>query len=176
MRRPARLAMLLLLTVAVAAVGCGSQDQVLTDPSVATGRFVGSDGKGVGVAVDWVGYDAEKRRIEQVLRAEAPGSIVGIASIINRTTGLAPRPEFRVTASDGRLIPVAPARRTLRRGATVALAVPGPYVPVQGAMTVYLVFRGTVDGIRGMQMQVGDDPPVRLSREPVAAQTTRTDG
>lgn len=176
MRRRARLPLIALFAAAVATAGCGSQDQVLTDPSVATGRFVGSDGKGVGVAVDWVGYDGEKRLIEQVLRAEAPGSIVGIASIVNRTTGLAPRPRFQVTASDGRLVAVAPARRTLRRGAVVALAVPGPYVPVQGAMTVYLVFRGTVDGIRGMQMRVGDDPPVRLSREPVGAQTTRTDG
>ena len=47
----------------------------------------------------------------------------------------------------------------------VSLPDPGPYIPVEGAMTVYVRFPGNADDIRGVVMRVGTEPPVELTPE-----------
>jgi hypothetical protein len=165
------LALAVVLLVAFAA-GCGGDRERIPRLSEVTGRFVGNDGKGVGIAVDFVGYDAEKRRIETALQTEAAPASVGIVSIVNRTTGLVPVPTLTATTPDGRRVPLPVATKTLRRGTVVPLADPGPYVPVRGALTVYVLFPGAVRNIRELSMRVGEGDPVRLSPEQVSPEPT----
>lgn len=146
--------------------GCGGGEPEVADRAEVNGRFVGTDGRGLGVSVDFVGYDAEKRAIETALQTESTPALVGIVSIVNRTKSLVSVPALAATVSDGRSVPLSVAKATLRRGVVVPLPDPGPYVPVQGALTVYVLFPGRVDEIRGLTMRSEGREPVRLSREP----------
>jgi hypothetical protein len=154
------------LAAAAVLSGCGGNEPSVPGQADLSGRFVGTDGHGVGLSVDFTGYDAEKRAIETALQTESSPASVGIVSIVNRTRSLVPIPALTATMPDGRHVPLALASKTLRRGSVVPLPDPGPYVPVRGALTVYVLFPGRVFEIRQITMRVGDGDPVRLSPEP----------
>lgn len=154
--------------VLLLAAGCGGTD-ASEGPAVDTapGRYSGSDGNGVGAAVDFVGFDPMKRRIEDALRRDgSSGRIVGIVSLVNRTTGLVRIPRFRAELADGRRVPLDRATRLVRRGRVVPIPDPGPYIPVEGALTVYVTFPGRAADIRGVTMNVGPGADVDLTAEP----------
>lgn len=163
-RRAAGLA----LGAVLLAAGCGGTDA--PDGPVADtapGRYSGSDGSGLGAAVDFVGFDSTKRRIEDALRrAGDTDRIVGIVSLVNRTTGLIRIPTFRAELADGRRVPLDRATRLVRRGRIVGLPDPGPYIPVEGALTVYVTLAGRPADIRRVTMDVGAGADVDLSAEP----------
>lgn len=145
--------------------GCGG-DSVTTPPaSKATGLFTGSNGMGLGIAVDFAGYDSTKRAIQAALGPDRAKWSVGIVSIVNRSADLVPVPILTATVPDGRMVRLEPATAARRAGAVVPLDDPGPYVPVQGAMTAYVTFQGRIDAIRRVQMRVGTGPPVELRAE-----------
>lgn len=156
------------LVAGLVMAGCGGDDVRIPRSTEVTGRFVGGDGKGVGIAVDFAGYDAEKRKIETALQTEATPASVGIVSVVNRTTGLAPMPVLTATTPDGRRVRLAVATKTIRRGSVAPLPDPGPYVPVEGALTAYVLFPGPVTDIRQITMRLGRGEPVRLSPEGVS--------
>lgn len=150
------------LTLALTVSGCGSESSAPPPASKATGLFAGSDGAGMGISVDFVGYDATKRAIQAALGAERHKWSVGIVSVVNRTKDLLPVPVLSVTVSDGRQVTLERARRLRRGDAVVPFEDPGPYVPVEGALTTYVLFRGRTEEIRRVRMRVGDRLPVEL--------------
>ena len=150
------------LAVAALVAGCGGDSTTPPPASKATGLFTGNDGMGLGIAVDFVGYDHTKRAIQAAL---GPGWSVGIVSLVNRSTDLVPVPTLAATVPDGRRVGLERATAVRRRGVVVPLSDPGPYVPVQGALTAYVTFPGRVDEIRRIHMRVGDRPPIELSAE-----------
>lgn len=162
-RRAAACGTLLALTLVV--VGCGSESAAPPPASKATGVFAGSDGAGMGLSVDFVGYDATKRAIQAALGADRYKWSVGVVSIVNRTDDLLPVPVLSVTVPDGRQVTLERARLVRRGGEVVPLDDPGPYVPVQGALTTYVMFAGRTDAIRRVRMRVGDQLPVELRAE-----------
>jgi hypothetical protein len=149
---------------ALVAAGCGG-GQPHPVPTTAPGRFSGSDGKGVGAFVDFVGFDQTKTEIEAAQARTGVTGAVGIVSLVNRTNDLRPIPALWARTPGG-LVRLDRALRRLRRGEVVALPNPGPYIPVQGAMTVYVRFPGDVGDIRGVRMRLGAEPPVDLTAQP----------
>lgn len=162
-RRVAPSAVLLVLLLLVA--GCGKDSTAPPPASEATGLFAGADGAGMGVSVDFVGYDATKRGIQAALGADRYKWSVGIVSVVNRTNDLLPVPVLSVTVPDGRQVTLEPARQVRRGDRVVPLEDPGPYVPVEGALTTYVLFPGRTEEIRGVRMRVGDRLPVELRSE-----------
>ena len=161
-RRDAALA----LTLILLAAGCGSDPVTPPPASKATGLFTGSDGMGLGIAVDFVGYDGTKLAIQAAHGPDRQNWSVGIVSLVNRTTELLPVPTLFATVPSGRTVTLERAK-TVRRGRRVVpLEDPGPYVPVEGALTAYVTFPGRIDAIRRVRMRVGDGPPVELKAEP----------
>ncbi len=153
------------LLLALAVAGCGKESATPPPASKATGVFAGSDGAGMGLSVDFVGYDATKRAIQAALGADRYKWSVGIVSVVNRTNDLLPVPVLSVTVPDGRQVTLERARRIRRGDAVVTLEDPGPYVPVEGALTSYVLFPGRTDEIRRVRMRVGDRIPVELRAE-----------
>jgi hypothetical protein len=121
---------------------------------------------GLGIAVDFVGYDATKRAIQAALGPDRAKWSVGIVSIVNRTTELLPVPTISATLPDGQTVTLERAKTARRGGAVVPLEDPGPYVPVEGALTAYVTFPGRIDEIRRVRMRVGERLPVELRAEP----------
>lgn len=160
-RRAAAVGLLLALNVA----GCGTESASPPPASKATGLFAGSDGAGMGLSVDFVGYDTTKRAIQAALGADRYKWSVGIVSVVNRTNDLLPVPVLSVTVPDGRQVTLERARRIRRGEAVVPLEDPGPYVPVEGALTTYVLFPGRTDEIRRVRMRVGGRLPVELRAE-----------
>ena len=150
------------LAVAFTVAGCGGDSTVPPPTSKATGLFTGNDGMGLGIAVDFVGYDRTKRAIQAAL---GPKWSVGIVSLVNRSTDLVPVPTFAATVPDGRRVALERAKTMRLGGAAVPVADPGPYVPVQGALTAYVTFPGRVDEIRRLRMRVGNRLPIELRAE-----------
>ena len=148
--------------MAVLVAGCGGDSTVPPPASKATGLFTGNDGMGLGIAVDFVGYDRTKRAIQAAL---GPKWSVGIVSLVNRSTDLVPVPTLAATVPDGRRVGLERATTVRLRGAVVPLNDPGPYVPVQGALTTYVTYPGRVDEIRGVDMRIGTRPPIELRAE-----------
>jgi hypothetical protein len=146
--------------------GCGGDALTPPPASKATGLFIGSDGMGLGIAVDFVGYDATKRAIQAALGPDRAKWSVGIVSIVNRTTELLPVPTISATLPDGQTVTLERAKTARRGGAVVPLEDPGPYVPVEGALTAYVTFPGRIDEIRRVRMRVGERLPVELRAEP----------
>ncbi len=153
------------LLLALAVAGCGKESAAPPPASKATGLFAGSDGAGTGLSVDFAGYDATKRAIQAALGADRYKWSVGIVSVVNRTHDLLPVPVLLVTVPDGRQVTLERARRIRRGDAVVPLEDPGPYVPVEGALTTYVLFPGRTDEIRRVRMRVGDRLPVELRAE-----------
>jgi hypothetical protein len=155
------------VVIAMLTAGCGGDSTAPPPESRATGVFAGSDGAGLGLSVDFVGYDATKREIQAALGADRYRWSVGIVSIVNRTKNLLPVPVLSVTVPDGREVTLDRASRLRRGGRVVPLEDPGPYVPVEGALTTYVLFPGRVQAIRRVRMLVGDRLPVELrAQEP----------
>jgi hypothetical protein len=162
-RRAAACGTLLALVLVVG--GCGKESAAPPPASKATGVFAGSDGAGMGLSVDFVGYDATKRGIQAALGADRYKWSVGIVSIVNRTDDLLPVPVLSVTVPDGRQVTLERARQIRRGDEVVPLDDPGPYVPVEGALTAYVLFPGRTEEIRRVRMRVGDRLPVELRAE-----------
>lgn len=153
---------ILALAVGLLVAGCGGDSTVPPPASKASGLFTGSDGMGLGIAVDFVGYDRTKRAIQAAL---GPTWSVGIVFLVNRTTDLVPVPRLAATVPSGRRVVLELAKTLQLGGAVVPLDDPGPYVPVQGALTAYVTFPGRVDEIRRLQMRVGSRPAIELRAE-----------
>jgi hypothetical protein len=156
-----------LVALVLVAGGCGKESAAPPPASEATGVFAGSDGAGMGLSVDFVGYDATKRGIQAALGSDRYKWSVGIVSIVNRTDALLPVPVLSVTVPDGRHVTLERARLVRSGGEVVPLDDPGPYVPVEGALTAYVLFPGRTEEIRRVRMRVGDRLPVELrAQEP----------
>ena len=160
-RRPLAAAALL---GALFAAGCGGGGPSPV-PTTAAGRFSGNDGKGVGAFVDFAGFDRTKGEIEAAQARTHVTGAVAIVSLVNRTNDLRPIPVLWARTPGG-LVRLDRAQRRMHRGKVVALPNPGPYIPVQGAMTVYVRFPGGVGDIRGVRMRVDAEPPVDLTAQP----------
>lgn len=154
------------VALALLVSGCGGDSVTPPPASEATGLFTGSDGAGLGIAVDFVGYDSTKLAIQAALGPDRSKWSVGIVSIVNRTTALLPVPILTATVPSGRTVTLERAKTIRRRGEVVPLTDPGPYVPVRGALTAYVTFPGRIDEIRRVRMRVGGHAPVELRAEP----------
>lgn len=159
-----RLAMALGATIVAGATGCGGGETTLPGPSQVTGRFAGSDESGIGVSVDFGAYDPTTQAVRAALDTPAAWS-VGIVSIVNRSRELHPIPALFVTRPDERVRRLARATVIKPAGSarTQELPAPGPFVPQQGALSLYVVFRGRISDIRRLEMRVGVGPIVELT-------------
>ncbi len=147
----------------VGVAGCGGDQATLPGPSEVTGRFAGSDESGIGVSVDFGAYDPTTQAVRAALDTPAAWS-VGVVSIVNRSPELQPIPALFVTRPNGRVQRLA--RATVIRpdatGRKQELPAPAPFVPQQGASSLYVVFRGRPSDIRRLEMRVGVGPIVEL--------------
>jgi hypothetical protein len=152
------------LAVMVAGAGCGGSATTLPGPSDVTGRFSGTTDTGIGVAVDFGAYDSTTEAIRAALDTPAAWSI-GLVSIVNRSNDLQPIPALFVTRPNGRVQRLARATviRRADTGAKQELPAPGPLVPQQGALSLYVVFRGRPSDVRRLEMRVGVGPIVELT-------------
>ncbi len=164
------IASVLTVIVAGALVGCGGGTTALPGPSQVTGRFAGRDDAGIGVAIDFGAYDATTQAIRAALDTPTAWS-VGLVSIVNRSNHLQPIPALFVTRPSGRVQRLA--RATVMRradtGAKVQITAPGPFVPEQGALSLYVVFRGRPSDVRRLEMRVGVGPIVELTPQRLSA-------
>ena len=152
------------LAIVVILAGCGGGTATLPGPSQVTGRFAGSDDSGIGVAVDFGAYDPTTQAVRAALETPAAWS-VGLVSIVNRSNDLQPIPALFVTRPTGRVQRLARAT-VIRRpgtGGKEDLPAPGPFVPEQGAVSLYVVFRGRPSDVRRLEMRVGVGPIVELT-------------
>lgn len=154
---------------AVALAGCGGDASEVPDASQVSGRFSGRVDPGIGVAIDFGAYDATTRGIRAALADPAAWS-VGLVSIVNRSNKLQPIPALFVTRPNGRVqrLARATAVRATETGPKEELPAPGPLIPEQGALTLYVVFRGRPQDIRRVEMRVGVGPIVELTPQKLA--------
>jgi hypothetical protein len=158
-----RLVLAALVSVAWLA-GCGGETTTVPDSDAVTGRFAGTDDAGIGVAVDFGAFDRTTEAIRATLDPKAVWS-VGLVSIVNRSNELKGIPALFVTGPSGRVHRLARAtvvRRT-EGGPKEELPAPGPFVPQNGAITLYVLFRGKPTDIRRLEMRVGVGPIVELT-------------
>ena len=169
MRTSARIGLLLCVAAVAVTGGCGGDETTLPGQSQVTGRFAGSVDTGIGVSVDFGAYDPTTQAVRDALDSPAAWS-VGIVSIVNRSRDLQPIPAMFVTRPNGRVQRLARATviRSSETGKKQELPAPGPYVPQQGALTLYVVFRGRPSDIRRLEMRVGVGPIVELRSQEVA--------
>ncbi len=160
----ARIGLVMCLVVVAAVAGCGSRATTLPGPSQVTGRFAGSDDSGIGVSVDFGAYDSTTQAVRAALDTPAAWS-VGLVSIVNRSSDLQPIPALFVTRPDGRVQRLARATviRPAATGEKEELPAPGPFVPEQGALSLYVVFKGRPSDIRRLEIRVGVGPIVELT-------------
>ncbi len=149
--------------VAAALAGCGGEAQTLPRADEVTGRFVGRDDSGIGVSVDFGAYDPTTRAIRAALDTPQAWS-VGLVSIVNRSRRLRPIPALFATRPSGRVQRLARATVIRPEGSdqTQELPAPAPFVPQQGAVTLYVVIKSRVSDIRRLEMRVGVGPIVEL--------------
>jgi hypothetical protein len=88
-----------------------------------------------------------------------------LVSIVNRSNDLQPIPALFVTRPTGRVERLSRATviRRADTGVKQALPAPGPLVPQQGALSLYVVFRGRPSDARRLEMRVGVGPIVELT-------------
>lgn len=153
-----------IVVAALLVVGCGEGSETLPGPTQVTGRFAGVDESGVGVAVDFEAFDATTQAIRAALEDPTAWSI-GLVSIVNRSTELHPVPGLFVTRPNGRVqrLALATVVRRAPNGPTEELVPPGPLVPQEGAVALYVVFKGRPTEIRRLEMRVGEGPIVELT-------------
>lgn len=153
---------------ACALAGCGDGSPVPDPTAVSPGRFAGNNGAGIGAAVDFVGFDATKLGIRRALVSQgAEERAIGIVSLVNRTKSLTEIPTLSAILAGGRRTPLVRAADVDRDGVIGPLPNPGPYIPVEGALTVYVLFDGAVDAITGVEMRFPGEEPVALTPEPI---------
>lgn len=154
------------LVMVVAGVGCGGRATTLPGPAQVTGRFSGTADSGIGVAIDFGAYDPTTEAVRAALETPAAWSI-GLVSIVNRSNELQPIPALFVTRPTGRVQRLSRATviRRADTGARQELPAPGPFVPQQGALSLYVVFRGRPSDVRRLEMRVGVGPIVELTRQ-----------
>ena len=143
----------LIVAVSVLAVGCGESAQ----PGSPSGQFAG-ERDGLGAMVDFLGADETAERMRSSLTGT--GRQVALAYIVNRDERPVPLPTFTGELFDGRLIVFARADqdRVLRSiGLPVTTVVPG-----NGALTIYLTYRGNPAGITRIGMRRGIEREVTL--------------
>lgn len=156
----------MLLAVALAgvagllAIGCGDGDEK-PPPVVESGRFAGRSGA-VGVLLEFRGEDETTRELMRVLVPQGGPWAVGIASIVNRSDELVEIPALFATLPDRRVVTLERADR-IPEAQRANIKEAGRYVPARSALRVYLVYRGGVDDVRGVQMSVSGATPVSLS-------------
>jgi hypothetical protein len=152
------------LAILVAGAGCGGSATTLPGPSQVTGRFSGTADSGIGVAIDFGAYDPTTEAIRAALETPASWSI-GLVSIVNRSNDLQPVPALFATRPSGRVerLSRATVLRSTDTGVKQALPAPGPFVPQQGALSLYVVFRGRPSDARRLEMRVGVGPIVELT-------------
>ena len=147
-------------------------------PPGASGYFVGSGGGGVGVSVDFAGFDATalaiRRALERVPARSRPGGTaalasVGVVSIVNDSGAWQPVPVLVGVLGDGRAVPLAPARRAIgdRDDAPARLAramLPlASLIPPGGSLMTYVVAAGVAaDQLVTIRIRVGAGSPATL--------------
>jgi len=169
------------LAAVLAASACGGSSVSRTHqrpPPGASGYFVGNGGGGVGVSVDFTGFDATALAVRRALdaaparRGAAAGptaSSVGVVSIVNDSGAWKPLPVLVGVLEDGRTVPLAPARRALgdrddapARLARAMLPVTSLIPPGGSAMT-YVVTSGIgADQLAAIRMRVGTGSPATM--------------
>ncbi len=165
----ARVGLLLCAAAVAVAGGCGGDETALPGPSQVTGRFAGSVESGIGVSVDFGAYDPTTQAVRDALDTPSAWS-VGIVSIVNRSRELQPIPALFATRPDGRVQRLARATviRSSETGDKQELPAPGPFVPQQGAVSIYVVFRGRPSDIRRLEIRVGVGPIAELTSQEAA--------
>lgn len=145
--------------------GCGAPEGRLPPgPDGVSGRFSGNDGNGLGIVLDFTGFDATSRRIAAALPRRPGGWSVGIAAIVNRGDEVVLMPKLFATRPNGIVSRMERASQMRdESGAVVPAPDPGPIVRVDQALTVYVVFPGAVRQIRRVEMLIGSEPPVALT-------------
>jgi hypothetical protein len=147
----------LLAIPALAAAGCGGDDDAGAPPAppqdrppAGSGYFVGTDPEGLGASIDLSGYDDVLARVRARLAAAEPGSraeritAVGVVSLVN--TGTLPRavPRFIAVLDGGGAVPLPAASiaRDLPDRAAAALPPQPLIVPAGGSATAYVALSG----------------------------------
>lgn len=166
------------LAAALAASACGGSEVSRPQqrpPPGASGYFVGSGGGGVGVSVDFTGFDSTALAVRRALqrgpvrpRPATPAS-VGVVSIVNDSGAWQPVPVLVGVLGDGRTVPLAPARRALGDrdddAARLARAMmpPASVIPPGGSLMTYVVTAGiAADQLAAIRMRVGAGSPATL--------------
>lgn len=167
MRRSPR--RILLSAVVVAAVltvaGCGDPDPA--GPASESGQYAGREGA-LGGLIDFHASDATVTRIRRAMADSGTDGSVAVAALVNRSDRLIPIPTFTAHRLNGRSTVLQRADRLQELDAADVRGA-GTYVPVQGALTVYLVMAGTYRDVTDVGMRVGIDPEITLRPQ-------RTDG
>jgi hypothetical protein len=162
------------LAAALAASACGGSrvsPPPQRPPPAAGGYFVGSGGGGVGVSLDFGGFDpaalALRRALDHVPARSRPAGAaipryVGVVSIVNDSGAWQPVPVLVGVLDDARTVPLAPARRALgdrddaparRARAMLPLA---SLLPPGGSLMTYVVTSGIApDQLAAIRMRVG---------------------
>jgi hypothetical protein len=181
-RRPAAAAAAVAAALALAA-GCGSGGTPAPPPpdqqeEAGSGYFVGTAPGGLGATVDLLGTDPAVRALGPVLAAETtpgePAPSVGIASVVNDSSRVAPMPDFVAVLGSGRRIPLQPAAAALRgrddaaaRRAASLLPAPRSSLPAGAGAVEYVVLRGVVPGrVAEVRMSTGPEASTRLAPRP----------
>lgn len=143
--------------------GCGGSSAVPNAKDV-TGRFAGHNDDDIGVAVDFGAFDATTEAIRASLNPKVMWA-VGSVSVVNRAERPQPIPAMWITRPGGRVERLIAAATLLPEGAQKVqqLPPPGTFVPAQGAVSFYVVFRGTPLDARRLEIRVGTGPVTELS-------------
>ena len=177
-RRGAAAAALAAVVLASACGGSRLSRSAQPPPPGASGYFVGSGGGGLGVSVDFAGFDATalavRRALDRASVRPRPGGTpavrsVGVVSIVNDSGAWQPVPVLVGVLGDGRTVPLAPARRALAdrdddpaRLARAMLPL-ASLVPPGGSLMAYVVAAGIdPDQLAAIRMRVGTGSPATL--------------
>jgi hypothetical protein len=176
MRRPGRALAAAAAALACAAgpVACGPPPpsaRAPAAPAPAPAVFVGRLAGGLGVSVDFAGFDPVARGVRRALVAAGRPAHLGIASLVNDAAAPVAVPRFAAVDRLGERLELATAAAALRglpgpeaRRARRMLREPAA-VPPEGGAVVYLVLRGAAPGeLRELRMRGPAGPAAELRR------------
>lgn len=136
--------------------GCGDADR--PQPGAESGLYAGS-GDGVGALVDFGGIDATSTRIRE--RIAGDGRLVALVYLVNHGDRPVTIPTFTAERYDGHLAVLARADRDPR---LTGIGLPrAEAVAADGAMTLYVLYRGDPAAVTRIGMRRGLERAVTLT-------------